>query len=704
MTERTEYSIMHFTRRRWAWILCGAWMVGAAGCSALHPLSGVPASYFPHEMRGDHRSGKETIDLSLLAQTPPRQYLLDAGDVLGVYIEGVLGRREEVPPVHFPVNNEFPPSLGYPVPIREDGTISLPLAGTLTVSGLTIRQVEDRIRQAYTVDQKILQPGRDRILISLQRPRTYNVLVVRQEAGGNELGQTSGSIGTLSLGVSKRGTGKMVSLLAYKNDVLHALTETGGLPGLDAENTIYVIRRRSGCGRPVPAFPVHSEPLPVTPTPVPTTAPAAAPLTVPATAGRPLSNAAVQPAGAHVQRMSGSSCAVPLQKVRQYLRSPGRLPPADVPYDISEGGAIQQIAYERPAPIPAYQGGRYAAPPWPGARGGRYAPVQQTAQGPGTNRVPARFAQVETPQTAVPAQAYPAGPMAAGQVPNAPAYPGPAVEQFPAQGTYYPGPAGMPAPAGPPYAAPAVPGGYPVPSPNPPSPAGQPWPAATYPAPPMSTSQMPVPQMPVPAGGPYPAGPQFPSPPPSGVHAQLLAQYGRNSQVIRIPVRLHPGESPQISEEDVILNDGDIVFIESRETEIFYTGGLLGGGQFVLPRDYDLDVLGAVSIAGGRQAMSGGTGFGNRIGGVSSLNQDVSVSASDVVILRQLPDGNQIPIKVDLNRAMRDPSQRIRIQPGDYIILQYKPHEAVAAFIERNILAGGIIGLAATTRGGGTSP
>ena len=36
-----------------------------------------------------------------------------------------------------------------------------------------------------------------------------------------------------------------------------------------------------------------------------------------------------------------------------------------------------------------------------------------------------------------------------------------------------------------------------------------------------------------------------------------------------------------IKKEDIILHDGDIVFIESRDTEVFFTGGLLGGGFVV---------------------------------------------------------------------------------------------------------------------------
>src|SRR5206468_11149812 len=41
---------------------------------------------------------------------------------------------------------------------------------------------------------------------------------------------------------SKRGTAYEVDLLAYENDVLHALSRTGGLPGTDACNAIIIYR------------------------------------------------------------------------------------------------------------------------------------------------------------------------------------------------------------------------------------------------------------------------------------------------------------------------------------------------------------------------------------------------------------------------------------------------------------------------------
>jgi hypothetical protein len=139
--------------------------------------------------------------------------------------------------------------------------------------------------------------------------------------------------------------------------------------------------------------------------------------------------------------------------------------------------------------------------------------------------------------------------------------------------------------------------------------------------------------------------------------------------IVRIPLRLPPGETPSFRPEDIILHDGDLVLIESRDTEVFYTGGLLGGGQFPLPRDYDLDVLGALAIAGsglggvgGRNNGGGGNNFGG--GGINAASVG-GVPPTNLFILRKTPCNGQITIAVDLGRAARDPSARPLIQPGD---------------------------------------
>lgn len=377
-----------------------------------------------------------TIDLTLLRQKP-KKYQVDKGDVLGIYVEGVFGKDGEMPPIYEPTTgSDGSPSLGYPIRVRENGTISLPwLAQPMVVRGMSIAEVEEAVRFAYTQRHRLVKPDQARIMVTLQKPRTYDVMVVRQEAGASDVAGDDGA-GAVKVGSAKRGNGRALKLPAYKNDVLNALVQTGGLPGLDADNTIYVLHNRA-----------------------------------------------------------------------------------------------------------------------------RPQPVHNAAEG---------------------------------------------------------------------------------------------W-----------------------------------SEPLEDIDPTIESEY-----ITKIPVKLSPGELPCFGEEDIILGDGDVVFIESRDTEVYYTGGLLGGGQYTLPRDYDLDVFEAISIA------QGVTGLGRTsprgIGGISSLNQDVTVGASDVIILRRTPHGGHIPIKVNLYHAIKHPEERLIIKPGDYILLRYTPAESVAAFIGRHLLDVATIGLAAT--------
>ncbi|MEX0724953.1 MAG: polysaccharide biosynthesis/export family protein, partial [Planctomycetaceae bacterium] len=570
----------------WGLVLCLVY--GVSGCAAFRPIHGVPVKYLPAEFRATSRSGKKTIDLSLLRQTPPPEYLLDAGDILGVYIEGVLGARDQIPPVFYPRDEEVPPSFGYPRPVRDDGTISLPMIEAIYVRGMSIRQLEDFLRQEYIHKRQILQPGNDRILVMLQKPRNHRVLVIRQEAGNDQT--MISARGTINIGQSKRGTGKIVNLPAYKNDVLHALAETGGLPGLDAENTIYIIRRK-----PMLAL-----------QPVPPYAPTSHPLTM--------------------------------------------------NYD----SPIQQVQYEEPA---------------------GYGDSAEYYD----ENYPAQYAEYNEPSYGYDPQAdeQNSHPVGWGHTPVG----GPAAGYDQPIGSF----------ASPPFDGAADPAFYQQPFPYPP-------PSARY--------QQPVYGQPQPPYGAVDSGAPFWSQPvlsegnwtdldPAAweMTAAALDPTIDNPHTIKIPVRLAEGEQIHFSPQDILLQDGDVVFIESRETEIFYTGGLLGGGQYSLPRDYDLDILGALSIA----QSQGGGGQGRSSGGSSALNQDVTISASRVVILRNLENGDQVPIEINLYEALRNPHERILIRPGDYILLQYTPLEAVGAFIERNLLEGALFGLATSTltTGGG---
>jgi hypothetical protein len=69
------------------------------------------------------------------------------------------------------------------------------------------------------------------------------------------------------------------------------------------------------------------------------------------------------------------------------------------------------------------------------------------------------------------------------------------------------------------------------------------------------------------------------------VIVQRKPRRGKPPETIRIPLRLRPGEPVPFRPEDVILNSGDTVIVEARTAEVFYTAGLLGSGQYPLPRD-----------------------------------------------------------------------------------------------------------------------
>ncbi|MBL9083780.1 MAG: polysaccharide biosynthesis/export family protein [Planctomycetales bacterium] len=400
-------------------MLCGT---ALSGCSSI-ALNGVPASRLPRWMLGEERASRQPINLIRLRQDPPAVYQLGPRDVLGIYIQGVLGSEELPPEVHFPVDSKLPPALGYPIPIREDGTLALPLISPVKISGMTLSQAEKEVRDTY-LREGILVPGRDRILVTLMRKRTYQVVVVREDLGSGQAAQQ----GILIAGPSKRGNAFTVDLPAYENDVMHALAQTGGLPGLDAKNEVLILR--------------------------------------------------------------------------------GTFADAQ-----SRDGIINEMVNVGP-----YNG----ADDW----------------------------------------------------------------------------------------------------------------------------------------------------------------VRKNPNIIRIPLRAEPGRPlTQLTEDDIILNTGDIVFIETREREVFYTGGVLQGREIPLPRDYDLDVLAAISLAGGTVSAGATQGSLANNGQFGGGGMRSALPPTQIVVLRKLPNGSTIPIKINLNRALVDSSQRILVQPGDYVMLQYTPAELVANMI-----------------------
>ena len=400
----------------------GAMILSLVGCRSYAPTNLIPATEVLNASCCKPDSEVQ-INFLTLRRTPPAEYVLGGGDTLGIYIQGITGDKDIPPPVHFSESGGQP-ALGYPVPIRDDGYISLPMVAPIRVTGLTIGEAEAKIVRAYTKDVKILLEGSQKIIVTLMKPRTYNVLVIREDIVSRP--QSSIRRNEVFLEDANKTETFSIDLPAYENDVLHALSETGGMPSEQAKNEIIVLR-------------------------------------------------------------GGMNAA--------------------------ESGSI--------------------------------------------------------------------------------------VQAIDAMG--------------------------------------------------------------------------------SGGEAPTLDQ----ANIIRIPIKGEPGSFPQLSEEDITLEDGDVVYIKGRERDIFYTGGLLNGGRFPLPRDFDIDVLEAMAMSGGASSATAGSGGGalSRLGSV--------MPATQVTILRKCAC-NQIAIDVDLRYAMANPSERVIIQPGDMIILEYRKNELIVNSLASVLQVGGI--------------
>ncbi|QEG22856.1 Polysaccharide biosynthesis/export protein [Mariniblastus fucicola] len=411
--------------------------ISSTGCTALFsPIDTIPAQRVPRQFLAEPQADKVPIDYSRLRQDSPEFYTLDSEDVLGVFIENVLGEFGSAPPVQIPdPNSDLPPAIGFPVPIRDDGTVSLPLVDPIPVRGLTVQQAEALITRAYREGPNPILIKRGRIIVTQLRKRTNRVFVVRQDnsnAGRGQQFQGLAQTRVINDRNDRSSRGFVLQLPAGQNDVFTALSQTGGIPGVNAKAEIRILR-----------------------------------------------------------------------------------------------GTRLQTAQ----------------------RDARMAEFYRSNQS----------------------------------------------DQFP-----------------------------------------------------------------------YGIVPSVPD----------------DSNTLSIPLRLKPGQIPSFRPEDIILKDGDIVYVDSRETDVYYTGGLLGGGEFPLPRDYDLDVLSAVSVS---RFGVGTTQRTSLVGGSVQQTQP-----SELILLRKIPGDRQLAIRIDLNDAVNDPRQRLLIKAGDTLILRFKPQEELINFASATFFTFGL--------------
>ena len=115
-----------------------------------------------------------TVSFALVFLRLNSEPVTKPGRVLGFYIEGILAPASEyggilnLPPPPDP--DDFPASMGYPVPIRKDGTVSLPSIKPVYVQDKSLREIHELVRSAY---QKVIPNQNIAIRIRLFPERQY---------------------------------------------------------------------------------------------------------------------------------------------------------------------------------------------------------------------------------------------------------------------------------------------------------------------------------------------------------------------------------------------------------------------------------------------------------------------------------------------------------------------------------------------------
>jgi protein involved in polysaccharide export with SLBB domain len=248
------------TRHRLLLILLPVAACLSGGCAALtNPVAdGIPVRRLPEEVLGRPKTELHPIPLNMLRRQDPGEYRLDKGDVLGVYVENLFGNPGQPIPVQFNPNPTAsrPVSQGYPVTVQEDGTILLPGLPPINVKGKTLTEVREIIAGMITGDiflpgsQRLVVRGKERVMVDLIQPRTYRVLVVREDTAPPPVPMGIYPV----FGANRKGAGYTVAVEAYRNDLLEVLNRTGGPPGLDAKNEVVIRRGQYDPADPLKGF------------------------------------------------------------------------------------------------------------------------------------------------------------------------------------------------------------------------------------------------------------------------------------------------------------------------------------------------------------------------------------------------------------------------------------------------------------------
>ena len=136
-----------------------------------------------------------------------------------------------MPPVQQPVpGSSLGPSVGFPTLVFHDGTIRLPLIDSLSVRGLTVAQVESLVKKKYRDGDEPIIVERSRVIVSLVRKRTVNVMVIRgDQSQARSASRFSSQQNRNPIATRSDGSASIqnLQLPVDESDVLSALMESG---------------------------------------------------------------------------------------------------------------------------------------------------------------------------------------------------------------------------------------------------------------------------------------------------------------------------------------------------------------------------------------------------------------------------------------------------------------------------------------------
>jgi polysaccharide biosynthesis/export protein len=216
----------------------------STGCYAPLRSPGIAASTLPEGYRVPVKTFSHTVNYAMLTAAPPAEYLLSYKDLLRVEISDLAPANTRTSPSDRPsaTNNVNPFITPVEVRVSDQGTILLPLVGSISVDGLTLEQARQAIAEAYS-DGYINDP---KVGLTLVEEATNSIIV---------------------LGEVKRP--ETFKLPKFKSDVAHALAFAGGLTEF-AGDEIQVHRRRrvpqlANCPPPLQSAPDGMLPPPSQP-------------------------------------------------------------------------------------------------------------------------------------------------------------------------------------------------------------------------------------------------------------------------------------------------------------------------------------------------------------------------------------------------------------------------------------------------------